>query len=210
MKVLIADDHVVVRRGIQQIIRDTFDDLVFGEATNVDEVIDLVREQEWDIAILDISMPGRSGLEALKEIKKINRRLPVLILSIHPEDQFAARALKAGAAGYMNKESAPDELVDAINKALAGDKYVSASLAQQLAEGLTKEHNGFPVHERLSDREYEVLLRIAAGNNLTTIAEELSLSVKTISTYRTRILEKTGMKTNADLIKYAIANRLTE
>ncbi len=210
MKVLIADDHVIVRRGIQQILRDAFDDLTCGEATDADQAIDLARAQDWDVVILDISMPGRSGLEALKEIKKTRPNLPVLVLSIHPEDQFAARALKAGASGYMTKESAPDDLVDAINKAIAGRKYISATFAEQLADGLTREHNGSPLHQRLSDREYEVLLLIAAGNNLTAIAEKLSLSIKTISTYRTRILEKTGMKNNADLIRYAIANRLVE
>ena len=210
MNVLITDDHVVVRRGIQQILRDAFDDLTFGEATNAEEAIEQVGRMEWDVVIMDISMPGRSGLETLKEIKKIKPELPVLILSIHPEDQFAARALKAGASGYITKESAPDELVEAINKALAGHKYVSAAFAQQLAEGLTRTNNGSPLHQRLSDREYEVLLLIAAGNNLTSIAEKLSLSVKTISTYRTRILEKTGMKNNADLIKYAVAHRLVE
>jgi len=210
MKVLITDDHVVVRRGIQEILRDAFEDVTFGEATNGDEAVKQVGAAEWDAVIMDISMPGKSGLETLKQIKKMKPDLPVLILSIHPEDQFAARAIKAGASGYITKESAPDELVGAMKKALSGQKYVSEAFAEQLADSLTRVKDGTPLHQRLSDREYEVLLLIAAGNNLTSIAEKLSLSVKTISTYRTRILDKTGMKNNADLIKYALAHQLVE
>ncbi len=210
MRVLIADDHAVVRRGLEQILVDSLQEIVVGEAGNAEDAIKLVRRQEWDVVVLDISMPGRSGLDALKEIKKLRPDLPVLILSIHPEDQFATRALKAGASGYMTKETAPEELVNAINKVVAGGKYVSASLAEKLASDLERDLGGAPPHKRLSDREYEVLLLIASGHTISEIAEKLSLSVKTISTYRARILEKTELKSNADLVRYAITHGLVE
>jgi two-component system invasion response regulator UvrY len=210
MKVLIADDHAVVRRGLAQILSDTYEELVTGEATNAEEALEMIRKERWDIVILDISMPGRSGLDALKEIKTQNPGLPVLILSIHPEDQFATRVLKAGASGYLTKETAPEELVSAIEKAMAGGKYVSSALAEKLAEDLKLNANHIPLHKKLSDREYEVLLLIASGNSISEIAERFSLSVKTISTYRSRILEKTHMKSNADLVRYAITHGLID
>lgn len=210
MRVLIADDHAIVRRGIAQVLADAFPKVEIGEATNAEEAIDVAYRKDWDVVVLDISMPGRSGLDALKEIKKNKPALPVLVLSIHPEDQFATRVLKAGASGYMTKESAPGELVSAINKVLAGGKYVSAVLAEQLAADLERDKTDRPPHQRLSDREYEVLLLIATGHTISEIAVKLSLSVKTISTYRTRILEKTDLKSNADLVRYAIMHGLIE
>ena len=211
MKVLIADDHAVVRRGLQQILSDEYQDIVFGEAADANQAVDDVRQDpSWDVVILDITMPGRSGLDALKEIKKERPGLPVLVLSIHPEDQFATRVLKAGASGYMTKETAPDELVTAINKVMSGGKYVSATLAEKLAGDLEKDTDGAPLHERLSDREYEVLRMIASGKTVSEIANDLSLSVKTISTYRARILEKIHMRSNAELTHYAIKHGLVE
>jgi DNA-binding NarL/FixJ family response regulator len=210
MRILIADDHAVVRKGLEQILADAYDDIVFGEATNAEEAIQLIDKDEWDVVILDISMPGRSGLDALKEIKKIKPAVPVLILSIHPEDQYATRVLRAGASGYMTKETAPEELINAINKVTAGGKYVSAGLAEKLAVDLETEARETPPHKRLSDREYEVLLLIASGQTITEIADRLTLSVKTISTYRARILEKTGLKSNAALVQYAMTYGLVD
>ncbi len=210
VRVLITDDHAVVRRGLEQILADTYEDIVFGEATNAEQAIELVDHGDWDVVILDISMPGRSGLDALKEIKKLRPELPVLILSIHPEDQYARRVLKAGASGYMTKESAPEELVNAINKVVSGGKYVSAALAEKLAVDLEIDDTGVLPHKRLSDREYEVLLLIASGYTISEIGVKLTLSVKTISTYRTRILEKMNLKSNADLVRYAIQHGLVE
>ncbi|UCH84001.1 MAG: response regulator transcription factor [Candidatus Latescibacterota bacterium] len=208
MRVLIADDHEIIRRGLQQILADAFPDIAVGEAETAEEALEQILDRDWDVVVLDISMPGRSGLDALKEIKKERPSLPVLVLSIHPEEQFATRVLKAGAAGYMTKETATAELVNAINKVRTGGKYVSEQLAEKLALDLEREVDDKELHQRLSDREYEVLLLIAAGLSITQIAEKLSLSVKTISTYRARILEKTNLNSNADLIRYAIAHRL--
>jgi len=208
MKILLADDHAVVRHGLKQILTDEFKRATFGEARNAQEALDLVWKQEWDVVVLDITMPGRSGLDALREIKKSKPRLPVLVLSMHPENQFAVRVLKAGASGYMTKESAPDELVGAVKKVLAGGRYVSTALAETLAASLS--NNQRAPQEKLSDREFQVLRLIASGKMATEIARELSLSVKTISTYRTRILEKMGMKNNAELMHYAIQHRLVE
>jgi DNA-binding NarL/FixJ family response regulator len=208
MKILLADDHAVVRHGLKQILTDEFKRATFGEARNTREALDLVWKQDWDVVVLDITMPGRSGLDALREIKKSKPRLPVLVLSMHPENQFAVRVLKAGASGYMTKESAPDELVGAVKKVLAGGRYVSTALAETLAASLS--NNQRAPQEKLSDREFQVLRLIASGKMATEIARELSLSVKTISTYRTRILEKMGMKNNAELMHYAIQHRLVE
>lgn len=210
MRVLIVDDHAVVRRGLHQILTDAFPGAEVGEATDAEQAIERAYGEEWDVVVLDISMPGRSGLDALKEIKKNKPNLPVLVLSIHPEDQFATRVLKGGASGYMTKESAPEELVSAVNKVLAGGRYVSAALAEKLAADLEKDRAGGPPHQRLSDREYEVLLLIATGHTISEIAVKLSLSVKTISTYRARILEKTDLKSNADLVRYAVTHGLIE
>jgi DNA-binding NarL/FixJ family response regulator len=207
IKILIADDHAVVRRGLKQILGEEPDMAVFGEARNTEEVLKNIREQNWDILILDITMAGESGLDVLKTLKHTRPKLPVLFLSIHPEDQYAVRVLKAGAAGYMTKESAPEELVKAIRKVLRGGKYISPSLAEKLAFDLETDSEK-PPHESLSNREYQVMCMIASGKTVKVIAEEMYLSVKTISTYRQRILEKMKMKTNAELIRYAIKNQL--
>lgn len=207
MKILITDDHAVVRQGLKQILAEEFTKAVFGEATNAQEAIELVWKEPWDVVVLDITMPGRSGLEVLKEIKKSRPKLPVLVLSMHPEDQFAVRLLKIGASGYMTKESAPDELVGAVKKVIAGGRYVSSALAEKMASYLAIDVQT-PPHERLSDREYTVLRLIASGKTPTGIAGDLGLSVKTISTYRMRILQKMSLSNNAELTHYAIQNQL--
>ena len=207
MKILITDDHAVVRSGLKQILAEEFTRAEFGEATNAQEAIDRVWKENWDVVVLDITMPGRSGLEVLKEIKKSRPKLPVLVLSMHPEDQFAVRLLKIGAAGYMTKESAPNELVGAVKKVMAGGRYVSPALAERMASYLAIDVQT-PPHERLSDREFLVLRQIASGKTPTAIAKELGLSVKTISTYRMRILEKMSMSNSAELTHYAIQNQL--
>ena len=209
MKILLADDHTVVRHGLKQILTDEFRRATFGEARNAQEALDLVWKEPWDIVVLDITMPGRSGLEVLREIKKLNPRVPVLVLSMHPENQFAVRVLKRGAAGYMTKESAAEELVAAIKKILNGGRYVSLSLAEKLATYLAGDTQK-PPQELLSDREFQVLRLIASGKIVSEIAKELSLSVKTISTYRTRILEKMGLRNNAELMHYAMQHQLVE
>jgi DNA-binding NarL/FixJ family response regulator len=209
MKILLADDHTVVRHGLKQILADEFKRATFGEARNAQEALNLVWKEPWDVVVLDITMPGRSGLEVLREIKKTNPRLPVLVLSMHPENQFAVRVLKRGAAGYMTKESAAEELVGAIKKVLAGGRYVSTSLAEKLATYLASDTQK-PPQELLSDREFQVLRLIASGKLVSEIAKELSLSVKTISTYRTRILEKMGLRNNAELMHYAMQHQLVE
>jgi DNA-binding NarL/FixJ family response regulator len=209
IKILIADDHPIVRKGLKEIIEVTPDMMVGDEASNGQEALEKVRKSDFDVVLLDISMPGRSGLDILKEIKSEKPELSVLILSIHPEEQYAVRVLKAGASGYLTKESAPGELITAIRKASKGRKYVSSSLAEKLAWYLEIDDER-PLHEALSDREYEVMRMIASGKTITKIAEKLFLSVKTISTYRSRILEKMRMKTNAELTHYALKNRLVE
>ena len=207
--VLIADDHSVVRRGLKQIVAETNDIIVAGEATNGREVMEHVRARAWDVLVLDITMPGGSGLDVLKEVKRVRPCLPVLILSMHAEEQFAARVIKAGAAGYLPKESAPDELVKAIRRVVSGIRYVSPAQAAKLVF-IANHDDGTPPHENLSDREYQVLRLIASGQTVTQVANQMRLSVKTISTYRTRILEKMRMATNAQLTHYAIKNRLVE
>lgn len=207
MRILIADDHAIVRKGLKQILDEEPGMAIVGEAQNAQEVLDMVRRQKWDMVILDISMPGRSGLDVLSELRQNSPHLPVLILSMHPEDQFALRVLKAGAAGYMNKQSAPEELVEAIHKIHRGGRYISQSLAEKMAMGLNR-NDDRPVHELLSDREYQVMQLIASGKTISEIAEILSLSVKTVSTYRARILSKMNMKNNAELTYYAVSNKL--
>ena len=207
IRVLVADDHAIVRRGLKLILSEEFERVVVGEAQNGKELIEQIEKDDWEVVVLDITMPGRSGLDLLKEIKRLRPQLPVLILSMHSEDQFAVRAFKAGASGYMTKEKAPEELVKAIKKVLAGGKYVSATLAETLVSGLEVDTDK-PAYESLSDREYQVLRMIASGKTVKEIADELSLSMKTISTYRTRILEKLRMRTNAELTYYALANKL--
>jgi two-component system, NarL family, invasion response regulator UvrY len=209
MKILITDDHAVLRRGLRQIIEDGFGKVQFGEAANASEAIAQVAKEAWDLVVLDITMPGRTGLEALKEIKTLRPNLRVLVLSVHSEDQFAVRVLKAGASGFLNKDSAPEELVKALRKVLAGGRYVSNSLAEKLAGTLDKKGGEFP-HQQLSDREFQVLRMIGSGKTVSEIAEELSLSVKTVSTYRARILEKMNLSTNAELTRYSFAHKLVE
>ena len=209
MRLLIADDHAIVRRGLKQILEETPDIVVRGEAANADEVFARLRLGAWDVLVLDINMPGRSGVDVLKEIKRQRAKLPVLILSMHAEEQYAARVFKAGASGYLPKESAPDELVKAIRKVHGGGRYVSPAQAEKLLY-LLKQDNGERPHETLSDREYEVLRRIASGRTISQIGVDMKLSVKTVSTYRTRLLEKMRMKTNAELTHYGIKQRLVE
>ena len=207
IRILIADDHAIVRRGLKQIVSEQADMTVASEAENARQVLDLVRTQNWDVVVLDINMPGRSGLEVLKELKREYPKLPVLVLSVHSEDQYGVRVLKAGAAGYLTKDSAPDELVAAIRRVHRGGKYISTSLAETLVYELGAETDR-PRHGVLSDREYQVMTMIASGKTVGEIGEELSLSVKTISTYRTRVLGKMNMRTNAELTHYAIQNHL--
>jgi len=209
LKILIADDHAVVRRGLKQILEETSDIVVSGEATNSQEVLEQVTSKTWDVLVLDITMPGRSGLDILKEVKELAPKLPVLVLSMHAEEQFASRVLKAGAAGYLPKESAPEELVNAIRKVCAGGRYISVAQAEKLIYMFEPGGDKMP-HESLSNREYEVLRLIASGRTVTQIAEQVNLSVKTISTYRTRVLEKMRMQTSAELTHYAIKNRLVD
>ena len=207
VRLLVADDHAIMRRGLKLILEEEFPNMVFGEASNGQQALDLAWKQDWDIVVLDITMPGRNGLDVLKELKQTRPKTPVLVLSMHSEDQFAVRVLKAGASGYMTKENVPEELVKAIKKVLAGGKYVSAALAEKLAFRLETNYEQ-PLYEKLSDREYQVLCLIASGKTVKQIAAELSLSIKTISTYRTRILEKLNMKTNAELTHYALKLKL--
>ncbi len=209
IKVLIADDHAVVRLGLRQILSETGDIAVADEARNGKEVLDKVARKKIDIILLDISMPGMSGLDILAQLKSEIPALPVLILTMYPEEQFAARALQSGASGYLTKESAPTELVEAIRKIHKGGKYISASLAEKLAD-IVDMTRSRPPHEKLSDREFQVFRLIALGRTVGEIAGELSLSVKTVSTYRTRILEKTNLKNNSEIIRYAIKQRLVD
>jgi DNA-binding NarL/FixJ family response regulator len=209
IRVLIADDHAIVRQGLRQILSDTPDLIVAGEASDGIEVTRMVRDGEWHVVLMDVSMPDRNGIDALKLIKKEFPRLPILVLSMHPEEHYAVRALKAGAAGYLTKQSAPELLVNAIRQVASGKKYVSAAVAQQLAEAITDDDER-PPHEKLSDREYQTLVLIASGKALSQIAEELSLSVKTVSVYRARLLEKMKMKNNAELTHYGLKHGLTE
>lgn len=209
MKILIADDHPVVRKGLMETLSESFSSVTFGEAKTAAETLQQVGKQNWDVVILDISMPGKSGLDILEDLHHMRPRLPVLLLSVHPEGQFARRALKSGAAGYLTKDSIPEELTEAVRRVRAGGRYVSASLAEALAFDLRRGADA-PVHELLSTREFQVLRMLASGMTVKQIADETALSVKTISTYRARILEKTGMKTTADLIRYALQTQIVD
>jgi two-component system, NarL family, invasion response regulator UvrY len=209
MRVLIADDHAVFRRGLRETVGEAFLKVTFGEAKTAEETLECVRRHDWEIVILDISMPGKTGLDILGDLKRLRPKLPILLLSMYPEEQYARRALKAGAAGYLTKESVPEELEVAVRRVVTGGRYVSANLAEKLAFDL-REGTDMPVHELLSDREFQVLRMIASGKTAKQIAEEIALSVKTVSTYRARILLKTGMKTNAELIRYAVRTRLVD
>ncbi len=203
LRILLADDHAVVRRGVKQILMESFPQAVFGEVQNAHELLNLIGKESWSIVILDLNMPDGNGLEALKQIKLNHPQLPVVILTMFPEDQYAVRTIRAGAAGYLNKESAPEELVQAIQKVLQGGKYISAAVADELVL-YALDDDDQPPHKHLSDREYQVLCLIASGKEVKEISSTLALSAKTISTYRTRILEKMNMKTNAELTHYAI------
>lgn len=209
IKVLIADDHAVVRQGLKQILGETPDMTVVGEATTGLEVLEQARSVDWDVLVLDITMPGRSGFDILLELRAEKPNQPILVLSMHAEEQYALRVLKAGAAGYLAKESVPEELIQAIRKVVSGGKYISPTLAEKLAVEIGAPSDRAP-HETLSDREFQVMRMIAVGKTVTQIAEALSLSVKTVSTYRARVLQKMNLKTNAELIHYAIQHQLIE
>jgi two-component system invasion response regulator UvrY len=209
IKILIADDHAIVREGLKQIVAEEHDMLVLGEAENVEKLMELLEEKSFNLVVLDINMPGKSGLDALKDIKQFYPDLPVLILSMYSEDHYGIRALKAGAFGYLKKASAPNELVSAIRKIVAGKKYISPVLAEKLADNLNHS-NGAPLHEKLSDREYEIMCGIASGKSAEEIANELSLSINTVYSYRNRILEKMSMKSNVELTQYALQNKLID
>jgi DNA-binding NarL/FixJ family response regulator len=209
IRVLIADDHAIVREGLKQIVADTPDIIVAGEAKDGHEALDMISKNNYDVVLLDISMPGISGLDVLKQLRSQKPQLRILMLSIYPEEQYAVRTLKAGASGYLTKESAPDELVAAIRKVSQGGNYVSHSLGEKLVANLRRDDSKQP-HEALSDREFQVMRMIASGKKGKEIAEELLLSVKTVSTYRRRVLDKLGIKNNSALIRYAMQNHLLE
>jgi DNA-binding NarL/FixJ family response regulator len=209
MRILIADDHAVVRRGLKEILTDALPGVEFSEAGNGDEVLSHLGKSTISLLVLDISMPGRSGVDVLREVKHSYPRMPVIILSCQPEEQYAMRCLRAGAAAYINKESAPEELALATRKILSGGRYVSASLAEKLIDNLD-DAAGKPLHELLSDREFEVMKMIAAGVPLTEIGDRLHVSVKTVSTYRARIMEKMQMKSNSELTRYAMTQSLID
>ncbi|ARU59390.1 MAG: response regulator transcription factor [Pseudomonadales bacterium] len=212
-KVLLVDDHAIIRKGMIQILEEAGTPFDIGEAGNGVEAIQKIRNEDWDMVLLDIAMPGKRGIDVLGQIKSEKPKLPVLILSSYPEEQYAVRLIRAGAVGYINKKSAPEQLLDAIQTVSKGKKFINATVAGLLAESLVDnqgDDDDQPIHERLSDREFHVFLQLALGVPLTDIAEELSLSVKTIATYRARLLEKMKMKNNAELTLYAIRNKLIE
>jgi DNA-binding NarL/FixJ family response regulator len=209
IKVLLADDHAIVRSGLKEILLRHMESVESGEAENAEQVLTQVREHPWDLLILDITMPGRSGLDILADLKQLRPELPVLVLSMLPEDQFGKRVLRAGAFGYLKKESAPEELIEAIRKVLSGGRYVSPALAEKIVLDLNDGAN-LPLHEGLSAREFEILVMLGSGKTVSQIAEELHLSVTTISTYRARILEKMNMSTTAELMRYAFRNHLVD
>jgi DNA-binding NarL/FixJ family response regulator len=206
MKFLIADDHAIVRKGLVQILREEFATAQITEVSNSNQVLEEVSRQSWDVIMMDISMPGRNGIETLKQIRSNGVRTPVLMLSMHPEDQYAVRVLKAGASGFLNKETATDELLVAVKKVLEGRKYITSYVAEKLASGEFDEKD---LYDNLSDREMQVLQLIALGKTVSEIAVEISLSVNTISTYRKRILEKLNLSNNAEITRYAIDHNLT-
>lgn len=209
IRILIADDHAIVRHGLRQILSELEDMVVTGEAKNGLQALQLVRQGEWDVVLLDVSMPDKNGIDTLKQLKKEYPKLPVLMLSMHPEEHYAIRALKAGASGYLTKQSAPEQLVTAIRQVASGKKYVSPSLAEELANAISDDSDKAP-HEKLSDREYQTLCMIASGRTLSQIAAELKLSTKTVSVYRARLLEKMQLKNNAELTHYGLKNGLVE
>jgi len=207
MKILVVDDHAVIQAGVRQILMDVFPQLVVGQARDGQEAVGCAMNDDWDVAIVDISLPGRGGLDVLKQFKELRPQLPVLVFTMHPEEQYAVRALRAGAAGYLSKASLPGELVEAVQRVVGGGRYVSAALAERLASEVAAPGDGLP-HQVLSDRELQILQLIAEGKTVKEIAAILSLSVNTISTYRGRILSKMHMKTSAELARYAVENNL--
>lgn len=207
LRILIADDHAIVRKGLRQLILEEHPTATIGEVSDVESLIALVMKESWDLVICDISMPGRSGLEALQQIKDINPGLPVLIMSMHPEDQYAVRVFKAGASGYLSKDAVHQELISAIQAIRNGRKFITPGIAEKLVGALDSDKQQEP-HEQLSNREFDVMKMLAAGKSITEIAEQLSLSATTVSTYRSRILEKTGLKNNADITRYALEKKL--
>lgn len=207
LRILIADDHTVVRKGLRQILLDEFPTAVIEEVADAEALIKKVMAAQWDVVVSDLSMPGRSGLDALQQIKLSYPNLPVLILSIHPEEQYALRALKSGASGYLSKDTAPDELVKAVQKALLGKIYISQAIAEKLANSFSGNSSLSP-HETLSDREFDVMKLLANGKSVSEIAEMFLLGVTTVSTYRARVMVKMNLKSNSDLTKYAIENNL--
>jgi len=209
IRILLADDHAMVRTGLKEILADTGDIAVTGEATNGHEVLERIRGHDYDVAVLDMSMPGRGGIELIKQVKRERPRLRILVLSMHSEQQYAVRALKAGASGYLTKDSAADQLVAAIRRIAAGGAYVSPETAERLALGAAPNSEAAP-HTLLSDREFQVFQMIARGVSVSEIARELSLSVKTVSTHKTRILEKMGLANQAELIRYALEHKLLD
>jgi two-component system, NarL family, invasion response regulator UvrY len=207
IQILIADDHTVVRKGLIQILLDEFPSARIEEVDNAEDLIKKSIHAKWDVIITDLTMPGRSGLDALHQLSQFFSKMPVLVMSIHPEELYAIRALKAGAAGYLSKNTAADELVKAVRLVLAGKKYISPAMAENLANSIARDHSKLP-HEQLSDREFDVLKLLAAGKSVSEIASSLSLSVTTVSTYRARIMNKMNMKSNAELTMYALENKL--
>jgi DNA-binding NarL/FixJ family response regulator len=209
MRILICDDHPIVRKGLRDILEQEGASVTVGEAASADEALTLARKQAWDAAVLDITMPGRSGLELLKQLKLEIANLPVLVLSVHPPEQYAVRVLRAGASGYLTKESAPDELLTAVRRIVRGGRYVTPSVGETLVADLGRPEGELP-HHGLSDREFEVLRLLASGNRVSEIAAELNLSVKTVSTYRTRVLQKLNLRTTAQIMRYAVTHGLMD
>jgi len=209
IRIIIADDHAIVREGLKQIVSEVGDITVTGEAGDADQLMVLLAKDTCDLVILDISMPGKSGMEALKDLKSLFPSLPVLILSMYSEDQYGIRALKAGAAGFLKKVSAPDELVTAIRKIVSGGRYINEALAEKLADSLEFGNKTIP-HESLSDREFQIMCQIASGMSADAIADSLSISVHTVYSYRNRLLEKMNMKSNVELTQYVIKNNLID
>ena len=207
IRVLVADDHAIVRAGVKQILNECPDIEVAGEASTGEEALRMAREETYDVIVMDITMPGRGGMESLKLMKQEMPKVPVILLTTHSEDEYALRAMRAGAAGYLNKDGVPEELVTAVRKVFRGGRYITPSLAERLADAVGQDTEKLP-HELLSDREYQVFIMIASGKSVGRVGEELALSVKTVSTYRTRIIEKTGLKNNSELTHYAFQQKL--
>ncbi len=208
-QILVADDHGIVRKGLKETLEEELGPIVFGEAENARQTLEQVWRQRWDLLLLDINMEGRSGLEVLQELRKTHPKLPVLVVSMYPEEEFAVRALKLGAAGYVSKRRASEDLVAAVKKILAGGRYITEAVAEKLAADLQREA-GRPPHESLSNREFQIMRLIATGKSLKEIAAELSISVKTVSTYHTRLFQKMGMDSDIELTRYALANKLVD